>query len=379
MDCGTLTTASWPPSATPVMVTATSVVLQQPPQPPRRTRQSPSVVYASALDVTSAHPRHPLPMAVSRSPMWYAATTRSQRGYALGRSTMNFTTKAYAEPSSAANTTADGATPEAAAATHVAEGSQTASAGASSSSHFTAGAASDAPNPVASGAVMLPDAMVFSFKGNPHEFQERLRGANVLVFFYKAMCGPCAVIRSRLIHAVTDRLPMEATSLLNGTGHKKAAAAAEQLPADAASPHHNAGATAAAAAAPLTAASSPAGDAEHNSLFVAPTEAEAAMAVEDKAACAFACRTLEDVARAYPHRMIFLTVDTNDNAKLTALHDIRSLPTFVAYRDGCMVGRVEGADEEEVRRLVQSITAEQSETIAGDAQAASGEESTSTV
>jgi thiol-disulfide isomerase/thioredoxin len=206
---------------------------------------------------------------------------------------------------------------------------------------------------------MLPDALVFSFKGNPHEFQDRLRGANVLVFFYKAACGPCAVIRSKLIHAVTDHLPMGANPFLQGADgrrrilvahrHKDVAPppAAPQETVDDADDGDK-----------VPGSASPPREDTHGTFSAAAASAEASMATEDREACERACRTLEDVSKAFPHRMIFLTVDTNENPKLTALHDIRSLPTFIAYRNGRMVGRVEGADEQEVSKLVHTITKE---------------------
>ncbi|KAK7200094.1 Thioredoxin [Novymonas esmeraldas] len=191
-----------------------------------------------------------------------------------------------------------------------------------------------------SAAAEGPPALVFPFVGNPHELQDRLRGANVLVFFFKAACAPCAAFRSKLLHAVAG------------------AAEVSPGPADSHSPptppHQNAvdGPTdgAASTAAPDLAAGEGA----------APTSDTAttspAMSAEDQKACDAACRSLGDIAAAFPHSVILLTVDTNANTKVTALHDIRSLPTFIAYRNGCIVGRVEGANEDEVNQLVHLLT-----------------------
>ncbi|KPI90683.1 hypothetical protein ABL78_0119 [Leptomonas seymouri] len=341
LDCGTLSTSTWPLTSVTIIVTATSVVLQCPPSasPPR------SASYA-VLGATLTHPRRPLRMTMQRSPMWYAAATRSQRSYTLSRSTLNFTTKYSASAAERSfNDSGDtGASPDAPV--------QAAENSIDDASNDDEGELpiSEAVESSATGSVMLPDAMVLSFKGNPNEFHELLHRANVLVFFYKAVCVPCVAIRSKLIHAVTDHLPIDASHLIQGVHIKKTAASTPDQGGGGGGQRQGINRSG-------TTSGTPAQFHGENQRkhYMASSTTEAAMATEDKAACELACRTLEDVSRVYPDRMILLTVDTNENAKLTALHDIRSLPTFFGYRDGCVIGRVEGADVGEVRRLVHAI------------------------
>ena len=365
LGCGTLSTSTWPPVSAPVIVTATSVVQQQRQQPLSHSSWLSSSPPHTALVVTSAHPRHPLPMSLARSPVWCAATTRSQRGYALGRSTLNFAADTFAATVTAAQ---EGTGPVA----EVGNPNNTGQHGNDASSTTPAEVGTV-------GTVMLPDAMVFSFKGSPQDFEDSLSDAKVLVFFYKAVCEPCAAIRSRLIHAVTDHLPMEASQFIHGANGKKVATfpcesgvtlqqqQQQQLQQQQQQCHREGAGDAAAAttngSTPATVAASksesPQGERRDHKVFFAPTTDKSTMTSEDKESCEWVCRTLADVSKAYPHRVIFLTVDTNENPKLTALHDIRSLPTFIAYRNGRMAGRVEGANEEEVGKLVHTITSEE--------------------
>ncbi|CBZ35905.1 hypothetical protein, conserved [Leishmania donovani] len=79
------------------------------------------------------------------------------------------------------------------------------------------------------------------------------------------------------------------------------------------------------------------------------------MTLEDQKSCDVACRFLGDATKSFAHSVILITVDTNANAEVTALHDIRSLPTFMAYRNGCIVGRFEGSQEDEINKLVDLL------------------------
>ncbi|KPA80544.1 hypothetical protein ABB37_04751 [Leptomonas pyrrhocoris] len=353
LGCGTVGISTWPPPSVPVIVTDTVGELQ------RRTPflLPPLVVAYAALDAASAHPRHILRTPMTRSPMWCAATTRSQRGYALGVTTLHYANKSVVSPNEDESNSGDvGASPDAAAPSEVEISDNKRRA---STERGSAVSSSTEAESSAAGTVVLPDAMVFSFQGSPHEFQDRLRGANVLVFFYKPVCGPCVAIRSKLIHAVADRLPMDPALFRHGGNAAPSAAAPS---ATAAPPGKGDGAqTAGSTSGAVDAASTQLHGEREPRAFVTPAGAETSMATEDKAACALACRTLEDVSKTYPNRMIFLTVDTNENAKLTALHDIRSLPTFFAYKNGRMMGRVEGIDELELSKLVHTIMREGNE------------------
>ncbi|CAG9577906.1 conserved hypothetical protein [Leishmania major strain Friedlin] len=79
------------------------------------------------------------------------------------------------------------------------------------------------------------------------------------------------------------------------------------------------------------------------------------MTLEDQKSCDVACRFLGNATKPFAHSVILITVNTNANAEVTALHDIRSLPTFMAYRNGCIVGRFEGSHEDEINKLVDLL------------------------
>ncbi|EKF33012.1 thioredoxin, putative [Trypanosoma cruzi marinkellei] len=65
-------------------------------------------------------------------------------------------------------------------------------------------------------------------------------------------------------------------------------------------------------------------------------------------------------ARTNGRTVRIIPVNTDENPKLGALHDIRSVPTFVTYRDGRIVGRVEGFSEEQIEQLVKELLQEDS-------------------
>ncbi|KAG5490382.1 hypothetical protein JKF63_00502 [Porcisia hertigi] len=188
-------------------------------------------------------------------------------------------------------------------------------------------------------------AQVFSFCGNPHDLQERLRGAKVVVFFHNGSCVPCDAIRPKLLDAVAGA----------GVGSLSGGATVISPASTALS-----GEVAEAGGSPPLRRSQGQKD-EHQS--EKPTSAAFAssssatnMVVSDQGACNASCRPIGDVTKTLPHPVIVLTVDTNANTEVTALHDIRSLPTCVAYRNGCIVGRVEGSHEDEIKRLVEILT-----------------------
>ena len=47
----------------------------------------------------------------------------------------------------------------------------------------------------------------------------------------------------------------------------------------------------------------------------------------------------------------FIKVNVEENEEVGALHDVRSIPTFVGFRDGKMIGRIEGADKGKLKDL----------------------------
>ncbi|CAJ1029726.1 hypothetical protein, conserved [Leishmania lindenbergi] len=211
--------------------------------------------------------------------------------------------------------------------------------------------------------VARPPARVFSFRGNPHELQDCLRGAKVLVFFYKTSCAPCTAIRSKLLHAVAG------AGVVGGGGATatpptSTVFATEDSGIDGSSPplsahlqlyqNNRERPTRGLTTAPVAADT----EATDAAAVVATT---ATMTVEEQKACNVACRFLGGVAKPFPHSVILLMVDTNANAEVTALHDIRSLPTFMAYRNGCIIGRFEGSHEDEINKLVDLLTQDSAE------------------
>nr|CCC47175.1 putative thioredoxin, fragment [Trypanosoma vivax Y486] len=46
-------------------------------------------------------------------------------------------------------------------------------------------------------------------------------------------------------------------------------------------------------------------------------------------------------------------IDAEESLVLSALHDVRSVPTLVAYREGHVVGRAEGLDGDKLEELIR--------------------------
>ncbi|GET90455.1 hypothetical protein, conserved [Leishmania tarentolae] len=212
-----------------------------------------------------------------------------------------------------------------------------------------------------------PPATVVSFHGSPKELQDRLRGAKALVFFYKASCVPCAVIRSKLLHAV-------AGAGGSGGGATSSPSCSEVLATEVAEvdgalshlPDHlepNQREPASLTGVPAAAAMAAHSEAKDSNATGATTASPpgTTMTLEDQKSCDVACRVLGDATKPFDDSVILITVDTNENAEVTALHDIRSLPTFMAYRNGCIVGRFEGSHEDEINKLVDLLAGNSTE------------------
>ncbi|KAG5473829.1 hypothetical protein LSCM1_04460 [Leishmania martiniquensis] len=240
-------------------------------------------------------------------------------------------------------------------------------------SAFPAGPTYDRPPspPTATASLATtPPALIFSFRGNPHELQDRLRGTKALVFFYKASCGPCAAIRSKLLHAV-------AGAGVGGGGTTSTSPASTVLATEATEAggsrhpllshlrqhqHAPERSTGVPASAPAAAYREGTETSAFGAAAMPPASPSTTMTVDDQKACAVASRFLEDAAKPFPQSVLLLTVDTTANAEVTALHDIRSLPTFMAYRNGCIVGRFEGSHVDEINKLVDLLTEDSPET-----------------
>lgn len=51
---------------------------------------------------------------------------------------------------------------------------------------------------------------------------------------------------------------------------------------------------------------------------------------------------------------LFLTVDVDDAADVSEFCDIRAMPTFVCFRSGHELGRIEGANKTALKKLIDT-------------------------
>lgn len=63
----------------------------------------------------------------------------------------------------------------------------------------------------------------------------------------------------------------------------------------------------------------------------------------------------EEYSSSGPSRIVCWSVNAATHTEIAALYDIRFLPTWLGYRDGRLVGRVEGGQDEHLLRLVQEL------------------------
>lgn len=184
---------------------------------------------------------------------------------------------------------------------------------------------------------------IASFKGQPQDFLTEVgREKAVLVYFYTSWCKPCDGVNVKLEALWTEGLTglsdgaeitsSSSTTLENSFSSSSSFSAAEK-----------------ASEAPTPSLSCSASGPQNDSNVVLNSTCEMSLQV----------RTLGKIVRVIP-------IDTDLNPKLGALHDVRSVPTFITYRDGHIVGRVEGSNWEEVWRLVKELLRE------GDTQPSTG-------
>lgn len=62
----------------------------------------------------------------------------------------------------------------------------------------------------------------------------------------------------------------------------------------------------------------------------------------------------EQLSGSHP-AVTFLNVNVEACEEVSALHDIRSIPTFLAFKEGQLFGRVEGGQLDDIRRLLQDL------------------------
>ena len=65
------------------------------------------------------------------------------------------------------------------------------------------------------------------------------------------------------------------------------------------------------------------------------------------------------------HNIQFVNLNVEECEEVSALHDIRSIPTFIAFRNGDVVGRVEGARIEELQDMMTRLRKALSEPPSG--------------
>ena len=52
------------------------------------------------------------------------------------------------------------------------------------------------------------------------------------------------------------------------------------------------------------------------------------------------------------HRVLFTKVDVDANSETAEAHNISCMPTFILYKNGAQVGKLEGASEEKLDALI---------------------------
>ncbi|RNF11813.1 thioredoxin [Trypanosoma conorhini] len=165
---------------------------------------------------------------------------------------------------------------------------------------------------------------ITSFHGPPLEFMREVNGEGAaLVYFYTPCCEPC------------KRAKVKLQALLDTEGCHKARGRSE---------------AASSSPSPSTEAA-----ASGTSKPEAMTDAEPRA---DPDVVLSSASELCQQARVGGRAVRIIPVNTDENPKLGALHDIRSVPTFVTYRDGHIVGRVEGSSDEQIQQLVRELLQE---------------------
>jgi thioredoxin-like negative regulator of GroEL len=63
---------------------------------------------------------------------------------------------------------------------------------------------------------------------------------------------------------------------------------------------------------------------------------------------------LTALSQSHP-KVTFLRVNVEECEEVSALHDIRSVPTFLGFKEGHLLGRVEGAQLAAVEKLLVKL------------------------
>ncbi|RNF03835.1 thioredoxin [Trypanosoma rangeli] len=177
---------------------------------------------------------------------------------------------------------------------------------------------------------------ITSFHGQPLEFMHEVNGESAaLVYFYTPWSEQC------------DRAKIKLQALLNIGCSKPRETSETALPATPARP-----------SASSLPPSSLSGEA---TAAGGKTWSEAIYGARSRADPDAVLKSASELClqeRANGRAVRIIPVNTDENPKLGALHDIRSVPTFVTYRDGHIVGRVEGCSEEQIQQLVKELLQE---------------------
>ena len=59
-----------------------------------------------------------------------------------------------------------------------------------------------------------------------------------------------------------------------------------------------------------------------------------------------------------PNAVTFVKINSEDNSELSAEYDISALPTFLLFRDGKVTQKVQGANPNELKEVVQKLVSE---------------------
>lgn len=215
------------------------------------------------------------------------------------------------------------------------------------------------------------DPLVVEFRGGSAEFQQRFAGTRAIVFFHKLSGGPSEPIRARLLHAVADCLTRDASRHAAAASNPPLGGTVNETMASSFSVTSDRVSAAGDAAwdrpcPPIAASSSPSPsfsavsahgipvlrDAAEVNVDGASAQPAASMSPEEAKMFETVYRTLRETHQGDADPVLLVKVNTSKNKRLTALHDIRSLPTVIAYNNDCIVDRVEGAREIEVQNLV---------------------------
>ncbi|KEG13816.1 thioredoxin [Trypanosoma grayi] len=204
-------------------------------------------------------------------------------------------------------------------------------------------AAQSRSQPMGAAALLSVQCPITSFKGGTQDFIDEVSGEKaVLVYFYTPWCKPC--------HRVTASL-----EALEADGHisRRMDAPAPKASATPAAPEvevkagAKAGFSCSSAGCPLP-----------QTTKTKASQSSATSAPEPYADPEVALKSASEVcllAQGDGTTVRIIPIDTDENPKLGALHDIRSVPTFVTYRDGRIVGRAEGFRDGQLRRLVSEL------------------------